>query len=78
MGQIIHFVPNFQKDVPIFGGLLYTSIFNYNVFREVTELDVHVFVPRHKLIEIEILDINCHEFGPWGGHHTLEEQLYCK
>ena len=40
---------------------------------EVTEFEAHVFATGHGCVQIEIFDINCHEFRIGRGDDAIEE-----
>ena len=46
-----------------------------HVVREVCNLELHVFVPVHGGIEVEILDVDCHVTGVLGGDGAVLMQL---
>ena len=46
-----------------------------NIFWEAAELEAHVLIAGHWDVEVEIFDVDCHEFGTWSGDYAVEKKL---
>lgn len=49
----------------------------FYAFGDVFDWDVHTLVSVHRSVEVEILDVDCHESCIFGGDDTVEEDFYC-
>ena len=76
--ESIHSLSDFDIDVPIFSDFGGKIVLLDKVVEEVAKFEPHIFVVRHRSVEVEIFDVECHELGTRSGDYTVEEKFYCE
>ena len=71
----VHAASDFDIDVSVGIGFSGETILCDKVRWQATELELHVFVARHRRVEVEILDTNRHEPCTGRGDDTVKEKL---
>ena len=71
----IHPASNFNIDISIFCDFGVEIVLFHNVFGEVAEFEVHIFVAGHWSVEVEIFNIYSHELCIWRRDKTVEKYL---
>ena len=49
-----------------------------NIVWEVAQFDPHIFIARHGRVEVEILNVDGHEFCIWCLHYAVQEYFDCE
>ncbi len=68
--KLVHSARDFDIDVAVDVYLSNKTVVFNKVRREVAELESHVFIAQHRSVEVEILDVNCHELSIQFGDDT--------
>ena len=63
MWESIHAASDFEVDKTVFFNFRNKVIQCEKIFGEVAEFQLHVLESVHRYVEVEILDVNGHEFG---------------
>ena len=75
MRKSIHLTSDLNIDIPIFGDFGGKVVLFDKIIREVTEFEPHIFIAEHWGVEVEIFDVDCHEFGTWSRDYAVEKKL---
>ena len=68
----VHSPLDLDVDLSVFFCFLFQVVSLNKIFRQVAELEPHVFKTLHWRVEVEILDVDCQEFCSWRGYYTVE------
>ena len=60
--QAAHPLLYFTVDIAVGGGLVPEVLVLNDVIGHVCDAQLHVFVPGHRGVQVEVLDVHCHEF----------------
>lgn len=77
LGEAIHAFADFNVDKTLFINNGCEIVLVNDWLWDDRDVDTHVFVTCHGIVEVEILDVHAHEFGIRGADDTVEEDLGC-
>ena len=63
MREAIHALPNFNVDITVFSDFVGKFVMTYNIFRQIAELESHIFEAGHRGAKVEVLYVDGHELG---------------
>ena len=69
---------NLHVDPAVVGGFLMEFVVGNYVVREVAEFEAHELAPSHWCIQVEIFDVDYHEFCVGRGDDAVEEEFDCE
>ena len=73
LGESMHTTTNFAEHVPIVVNLVEEIVLVDNVLGEEVDIHSEVLIAFHECHQIEIFDVDGHEFGVFCGYFTVEE-----
>ena len=77
LGKAVHAAANFQVDLAVVDLVHQVVLVDDLLWYDVNGQE-HIFVAFHGGAQVEVFDIDNHEFGIRGGEHTVEEDLGCR
>ena len=69
---------NLHVDPAVIGGFLLEVVVGNCIVVEVAEFEAHELAPSHWCIQVEILDVDCHEWCVGRGDDAVEEEFDCE
>ena len=66
MREAIHASPNFNVDITVFSDFVIEFVMEYNVVRQIPELEAHISEAGHWGAKVEVLYVDGHELGKRG------------
>ena len=75
LGESVHAFLDLAVYVFIWGRHTTQFVWLDDVIRHVRKFQPHVFVPGHRSIQIEILDVHCEESCAMSGYDAVDEEL---
>ena len=76
--KTIHAASYLTKHIAIRIDFVTEAIFFDDVWWEHLQFHAEVFIPIHRGHEVEVFDVDCHEFAVGGGDDAVEQQLDCE